>query len=65
MRPATEFCFQSGGFTALACLADCDVFKAAVMLYGISDVKLLAGDSSKVTSRHLPRCRQTLTLMTH
>lgn len=37
-----------GGYTCLAALTDSKVFSAGISLYGISDVKLLAGDTHKV-----------------
>lgn len=37
-----------GGYTTLACLTNSKVFAAGISLYGISDVKLLAGDTHKV-----------------
>lgn len=41
--------FSKGGYTALACLTDSKVFSAGISLYGISDMKLLAGDTHKVS----------------
>ncbi|KAJ9103963.1 hypothetical protein QFC21_002426 [Naganishia friedmannii] len=38
---------SAGGYTALACLTDSKVFSAGISLYGISDMKLLAGDTHK------------------
>ncbi|KAJ9097827.1 hypothetical protein QFC19_006695 [Naganishia cerealis] len=45
-----SFCGSSiseGGYTALACLTDSKVFSAGISLYGISDMKLLVGDTHK------------------
>jgi len=57
---------SAGGFTALACLAFRDTFKAATSSYGIGDLEALASDTHKFESRYLdnlvgpyPEAKQT------
>lgn len=42
---------SAGGFTALACIAFRDTFKAATSSYGIGDLEALASDTHKFESR--------------
>jgi dipeptidyl aminopeptidase/acylaminoacyl peptidase len=44
---------SAGGYTTLGALAFRDVFKAGCSLYGIGDLKALAGDTHKFESRYL------------
>jgi dipeptidyl aminopeptidase/acylaminoacyl peptidase len=46
---------SAGGFTALAALTSSNVFKAGASLYGIGDLRLLAGETHKFESRYLDR----------
>lgn len=46
---------SSGGFTALACLADADVFAAGVSSYGVADLERLAAETHDFESRYVER----------
>ncbi|WP_428484688.1 prolyl oligopeptidase family serine peptidase [Rhodopila sp.] len=46
---------SAGGFTALAALTSSSVFRAGASLYGIGDLRLLAGDTHKFEARYLDR----------
>jgi dipeptidyl aminopeptidase/acylaminoacyl peptidase len=44
---------SAGGFTALMALTGSDVFKAGASHYGVTDLRLLAGDTHKFESRYM------------
>jgi len=44
---------SAGGFTTLAALTSCDLFKAGASYYGVGDLMLLAKDTHKFESRYL------------
>lgn len=44
---------SAGGFTTLAALTSCDIFKAGTSLYGIGDLSILAEDTHKFESHYL------------
>lgn len=46
---------SAGGFTTLAALTSCDLFKAGASYYGVADLMLLAKDTHKFESRYLDR----------
>ncbi|GJN93665.1 hypothetical protein Rhopal_006722-T1 [Rhodotorula paludigena] len=51
---------SAGGFTVLASLTDSKVFTAGTSSYGISDMKLLADDTHKLTGARPPADRSPL-----
>lgn len=46
---------SAGGLTVLTALASSDVFAAGCSLYGVADLRTLAGDTHKFESRYLDR----------
>jgi dipeptidyl aminopeptidase/acylaminoacyl peptidase len=46
---------SAGGFTTLAALTSCDLFKAGASYFGVADLMLLAKDTHKFESRYLDK----------
>jgi dipeptidyl aminopeptidase/acylaminoacyl peptidase len=46
---------SAGGFTTLAALTSCSLFKAGASYYGVADLMLLAKDTHKFESRYLDK----------